>query len=168
MNWEAIGAIGQVVGAFAVVISVVYLAVQVRRNTEQLEQQSRQHEFASLVAIESCFTQFRSMISQNEQVASVWHRALENLDQLSPEERTQADYLFREFFWSWANFWVKVTRGDFREQGVLFDETNVEIQNHVKRRGTQQWWCQGTNRELYFPEFSEMIDRIIEKHPSDA
>ena len=33
MNWEAIGAIGEVVGALVVVISVVYLATQVRQNT---------------------------------------------------------------------------------------------------------------------------------------
>ena len=32
MNWEAISALGQIVGAIAVVISVVYLATQVRGN----------------------------------------------------------------------------------------------------------------------------------------
>ena len=30
MNWDAIGAIGEIVGAGAVVISLVYLAVQIR------------------------------------------------------------------------------------------------------------------------------------------
>ena len=33
MNWDAIGAIGENVGAFAVVISVLYLAFQVKQNT---------------------------------------------------------------------------------------------------------------------------------------
>ena len=33
VNWEAISAIGQIVGAFAVVISLIYLASEVRRNT---------------------------------------------------------------------------------------------------------------------------------------
>ena len=31
MNWEAIGAIGEVLGALAVVITLIYLAVQVRQ-----------------------------------------------------------------------------------------------------------------------------------------
>ena len=33
MNWEAIGAVGEVLGAFAVVLTLVYLAVQIRQNT---------------------------------------------------------------------------------------------------------------------------------------
>jgi hypothetical protein len=33
MNWEAIGAIGEVLGALAVIVTLVYLAVQIRQNT---------------------------------------------------------------------------------------------------------------------------------------
>ena len=33
MNWDAIGALGEVVGALVVIISVTYLAIQVRQNT---------------------------------------------------------------------------------------------------------------------------------------
>ncbi len=33
MNWEAIGAVGEIVGAAAVVLSIVYLAIQIRRDT---------------------------------------------------------------------------------------------------------------------------------------
>ena len=33
MNWEAVGAVGEVLGAFAVVLTLVYLAVQIRQNT---------------------------------------------------------------------------------------------------------------------------------------
>ncbi len=35
MNWEAIGAIGEVLGALVVVITIGYLAVQIRQNTAQ-------------------------------------------------------------------------------------------------------------------------------------
>ena len=33
MNWEAIGAVGEIIGASAVVISIVYLSVQIRQNS---------------------------------------------------------------------------------------------------------------------------------------
>jgi hypothetical protein len=33
MNWEALGAIGEIVGAVAVVLTLGYLAVQIRQNT---------------------------------------------------------------------------------------------------------------------------------------
>ena len=46
MNWDAIGAIGEVVGALAVFITLGYLAVQIRQNTKAvrataLEQRGR-------------------------------------------------------------------------------------------------------------------------------
>ncbi len=38
MNWDAIGAIGEATGAIAVLITLIYLAVQLRQNTEQARQ----------------------------------------------------------------------------------------------------------------------------------
>ncbi len=36
MNWEALGAIGETVGALGVIGTLVYLAVQIRQNTKSL------------------------------------------------------------------------------------------------------------------------------------
>ncbi len=33
MNWDAVGAIGEVIGAAGVVVTLVYLALQIRRNS---------------------------------------------------------------------------------------------------------------------------------------
>ena len=33
MNWDALGAIGEIVGALGVIATLAYLAVQVRQNT---------------------------------------------------------------------------------------------------------------------------------------
>ena len=37
MNWEAVGAISQIVGAVLVGITLIYLAVQLRQNTSGAE-----------------------------------------------------------------------------------------------------------------------------------
>jgi hypothetical protein len=42
MNWEAIGAIGEIVGAIAVVVTIGFLAVQIRQNTISLQNASAQ------------------------------------------------------------------------------------------------------------------------------
>ena len=36
MNWHAIGAVGQMIGALAVVVTLAYLALQVRASTKEL------------------------------------------------------------------------------------------------------------------------------------
>jgi hypothetical protein len=33
MNWDAIGAMGEILGALAVLVTLIYLAVQIRQNT---------------------------------------------------------------------------------------------------------------------------------------
>ena len=39
MNWEAIGAIGEIVGAVAVILTLGYLAVQIRQNNKSIRSQ---------------------------------------------------------------------------------------------------------------------------------
>ena len=40
MNWDAVSAIAEIIGVIAVVVSLVYLAFQVRQNTTQLRQEN--------------------------------------------------------------------------------------------------------------------------------
>ncbi|MCJ7451002.1 MAG: hypothetical protein MUO39_00800 [Steroidobacteraceae bacterium] len=45
MNWAAIGAIGEIVGAMAVVVSLVYLAIQIREQNKE-SRLAAMHEIA--------------------------------------------------------------------------------------------------------------------------
>lgn len=47
MNWEAIGAVGEIIGAMAVVLSLIYLAIQVRQNSNMARAESRLRVVAS-------------------------------------------------------------------------------------------------------------------------
>lgn len=42
MNWEAIGAIGEIVGAIAVLVTLIYLAMQVRQSSDTQRAQTHQ------------------------------------------------------------------------------------------------------------------------------
>ena len=42
MNWEAVGAVGEIVGAIAVVITLIYLARQMRQNSSALRSTTAQ------------------------------------------------------------------------------------------------------------------------------
>ena len=41
MNWDALGAIAELLGAIAVFLTLAYLTVQVRQNSKALEQQNQ-------------------------------------------------------------------------------------------------------------------------------
>ena len=48
MNWDAIGAIGELVGASAVVVTLVYLAVQVKHVVRYLMKTEELHSVRSI------------------------------------------------------------------------------------------------------------------------
>ena len=41
MNWEALGAIGETVGAIGVILTLGYLALQIRQNSRQIVQNTQ-------------------------------------------------------------------------------------------------------------------------------
>ena len=45
MNWEAVGAVGEVVAAITVLITLIYLSLQVRSVKEQTSSAAHQYEF---------------------------------------------------------------------------------------------------------------------------
>ena len=51
MNWEAIGAVGEVAGAAGVIASLIYLAVQIRQNTRSVEAATYQSVAESLADV---------------------------------------------------------------------------------------------------------------------
>ena len=77
MNWEAISTIAEIIGAAAVVISLIYLAVQIRQNNRQVEEQIRALRLQAYDAAGADFSALRLHISASPQLASVWRRAKE-------------------------------------------------------------------------------------------
>ena len=81
MNWEAIGAIGEIVGAFAVVLSLLYLAIQIRS-------QGRESRIASVHELNESFRHAITAF-QNPNLADVFARAKDDFESLPETERLQ-------------------------------------------------------------------------------
>jgi hypothetical protein len=79
MNWDAMGAIGEIVGAAAVVATLVYLSVQIRSANRQAEIEALRHSWDGL-------NQFCDQLSRPD-IASIVNRGRESLANLDPDER---------------------------------------------------------------------------------
>jgi len=94
MNWDAISAVSQLVGSIAVVLSVLYLALQVHQNTR----------VAKLATQDSAATALRDVTKpfmENADLERIWRVGLEDLSALSLEDRTRffhAAYQFLKAF----------------------------------------------------------------------
>jgi len=158
MNWEAVSTIAEVIGAVAVVASLIYLAIQIRQNTRQVEQQARGQRFVVLGTLADQWRGFRSNIVSNLEVAGIWRRGHEDPELLSDDEWALFDMLMVEFFWGFAYNWmmgVFFGRGDYLRDEVA---DNVLIYDS---RGLRKWWANSPHRNEYPADFRVFIDKLL-------
>ena len=88
MNWDAIGALGEVAGALVVIISVIYLASQVRQNTAT----SRAEALRTIsIEISRGFQEW----GKDERGSEIWHKVLYEQvrrSELAPAEAMSASF----------------------------------------------------------------------------
>lgn len=90
MNWDAIGAIGEVVGAIAVVISLLYLATQIRASARQSAATIELNTIAK-------FTDLLEVNVQSERVSRLLVKALSGKKLTPDEEFSYLSQLTRVF-----------------------------------------------------------------------
>ena len=150
MNWEAIGAIGEVVGAAAVVASLVYLAVQIRQNTRTIRRASaRQSGEKNAVAL-------RGLADYSELFAGDF-MGLDRIADLDSSLRMRFDMIFG--MWMQA---IEQTFADVRE-GLLDPEYAVPYRDHLRHvfscPGGQEWWSE--RRAWFSASFQQEIGELI-------
>jgi hypothetical protein len=76
MTLQDLGSIGELVGALAVVVSLAYIAYQIRQNARQLEQNTRSLEATMFQASNDAVSRFWALLAQDASLVDIWTRAL--------------------------------------------------------------------------------------------
>lgn len=160
MNWNAISAVSEIIGATAVVISIVYLAIQVRQNTKQVEEGVREKRIATLGLLREAWTDIRSTIYRDPALASLWNRANRRHHELTDDERTQVNFLFLDFFWAFATDWMVAEEGGLRESVESAITNNILVYDSP---GIRAWWSSTHHRQEYPIDFVRFVDRTFDK-----
>ncbi|MFT4560578.1 MAG: hypothetical protein ACI9BW_000312 [Gammaproteobacteria bacterium] len=90
MNLQDVGSIGELVGAVATVGTLVYLAIQVRRNTQALQASSVQN------MLDGPRDRIVAPTIQNREVADIHARGLSSFEDLDETEQTRFTFLLIE------------------------------------------------------------------------
>ncbi len=80
MNWEAIGAVGEVGGAIAVVATLLYLALQVRYLKSQ-------NTAVTLTMLTASFNSFSTQIADSESLSDIVTRGRASYSSLNEDEK---------------------------------------------------------------------------------
>ena len=79
MNWEALGASGEIVGAFGVIVTLIYLALQIRQNTRASRVSAVQESMENSA-------RFSELLATNGDLLSLFTRGLVNPEELNADE----------------------------------------------------------------------------------
>ena len=91
MNWEAISSIGDIIGAIGVVISLIYLAMQIRQNTKAMKAQSAREAVAAM-------RDFNKSMVEDPEIARIFRVGAESINSLNEEERGRFGHILFNFF----------------------------------------------------------------------
>ena len=107
MNWEAIGALGEIVGALAVVLTLAYLAIQVRHakeaaaDTNRLERSKGVRDMMLASAADSGL---RENLTKGLQLSDYYNEIASNLN-MSSDEAASFDWAMLYWFWlHWGQY----------------------------------------------------------------
>ena len=96
MSWDAVGASAELVGAIGVILSLVYLALQIRQNTAPIDANSNLMRAESRRHWKIHTSQVNLAIAQDPDLTASFRRGLADLDSLEPDERIRFVFVFSE------------------------------------------------------------------------
>ena len=162
INWEALGAIGEIVGAATVIATLFYLAHQIKQNNQAL---NRSNEFAqanSIHQINTAYSGVFSHLASDRELADIYTRAIAG-EQLTPTEETRFTSFVNMFMATLEN----LTAQQSLELGysVLDSDSALVLMAPYFRKlletdAGSRWW-QETGPALYVEEFRSQVDKAI-------
>jgi len=157
MNWDAVAAIADVAGVVLVIVSLVYLAVQVRQGNQMALAESERElleNWANAV----------SGLTKDDRTADIFMRGLEEFEALTNLEKTRFSVLMQRMI----NTYISALRMD---QKSLVDSKEVNIFSDIclsflLTPGGRQWWQQMGPYFTVQKEFDERIEREGDSFPA--
>ena len=158
MNWDAISSIAEIVGSVGVLAGLVYVAVQIRRNTQSM----RISTFASAVR---GVQEFHRNLIRDPELLRVYFAGHEDFDALSPEDRLRFHGLMMDWFLEYQLFKRSFDEGAQRGRsfaGRSLEEFERHVISLIRTPGGQAWW----RGETYInPDTRAELEGLMAEHP---
>ena len=151
MNWEAISAIGEIAGALAVVVTLIYVSLQLRENTKSLKVQS----------LNETFSERSEMMSelQSQEIGGIY-RKIEMDEKLTDREELKAS-------WFYTRVCIINEKLHYLHSIGAADDYNYQsfgrqLPDMVRNKYFREWWSKAK------PQFSDEFQTHIEALRDDA
>ena len=131
MNWEAMGAIGEIAGALAVVVTLAYLA-------KQMKNQTQTNEITVFEGVMDGFNQVNSMIAADKELYRVFIRGLNHPDKLDDDDAASFSFVFRAYMNTYNKLYRAYLRGAIEEEvWTMFAAEGADL---IESPGGRVFW----------------------------
>jgi len=158
MNWEAIGALSEATGVIAILISLVYVAIQIRQGTQELTRSIEANQLAAFEQNVESGNHIRELLLLHPDLVELLSDGYASYAKLDASKRMRFGMLIRNIFSSVQGAYVRqlVMAHDPEE----FLGTVRVLDEVLVHRGVQEWL--ETNKPDWRSEFRELVDQRLE------
>lgn len=153
---ESLANLGEIIGAIAVVVSLIYLAVQVRQNTQAQRTENFSRALDRVAAMQA-------NLSQDSDAAVVFAKGVADPLALSPTERIQFTWAMYELFGAFEFMFLASNTDAIPEE--VWQRWSAAVAWWLTFPGIQTWW---QVRPIPFTEtFTGYVEALLENNPTD-
>ena len=148
MSWEAVGAIGEILGAIAVFVTLVYLATQIKQS----------NDLARFNASKELVNQFNELDRLVATDASL-RRILAETGELSADEREQVYHFSIMFCNVWLSAQIAHDSNQIEESvyAACVQDVHVELARWPSFRPAAQEWLSSYPQNAHHPIFQPIL-----------
>jgi hypothetical protein len=150
LNWDMVGALGELIGAAAVVLTLVYLARQVR----EASQEAQRNRFAHL---NGEISRVADSWGADAEISDIVFRGLADPVSLTPHEAFRFNSSVFRMFRAWEAVFQYSVEGGVHQWGA--DGFQKAMTDLVGFPGMQKYWVD--RRHWFSPDFIAEVDRLL-------
>lgn len=150
MNWEAIGAVGEIIGAIAVLLTLLYLAIQVRESSKATRLQTAQSTFHLSFEMVTLLAS-----GQNPEVWSKFRR--EGWKSLTSSEQVRAGSILISLFTTYDSHYHSFLEGTLSPE--IHSSYTSRLRLQLKVPSIREWW--EYNKQQYTTSFRNHLEELI-------
>ena len=151
INWDAVGAVGEIFGAAAVLVTLNYLARQIRLNTDEV----RATRVEGTLRDQS---EYNRMLAEDGELARIYWTAVDDVEQLTDDEKRRWLHLCSVMLRNSEIAYFHYCHGHL--PAAVHESRERWIKRFMGTSGFRWWWQQYA--EILDPEFVNYVERVID------
>jgi len=154
MSLEEWSYLATIVGSIGVIVSLLFVGVQIRANTAALQRTEHNSTMEQ-------WTVVRMGIVRNREVAELMTGGLEGTRRLDAADRLRLEQMMQEFTWAAFHIWDRTQRGIFPPG--TFEATGGAFLSTALRTPAGSAWWQAAKQVGFVPGFVTDVDALLRK-----